>query len=72
MDIAEIRAGLGLTQAAFAQRLGVSPGHVGDLERGHRRLTVELAAKIEEVSDRRGIVDFVVSQKRADAMRGAA
>lgn len=72
MDIAEIRKSLGLTQAVFADRLGISPGHIGDLERGHRKLTIELAAKIEEISKRTGIVDAVVSQRRDAAVQDAA
>lgn len=72
MDIAEIRSSLGLTQAAFAARLGVSPGHVGDLERGHRKLTIKLAIRLEEISERPGIVDAVVSQRRDAATQDAA
>lgn len=72
MDLAEIRTSLNLTQAALAARLGISPGHVGDLERGHRKLTIKLAAKLEEISQRPGIVDAVVSQKRDDAAQDAA
>lgn len=67
MDVASIRKDLNLTQAQFAQALGVSPGHVGDLERGHRRLSIKLAAKLEDLTHRRDIVSAVVAQKKGDA-----
>lgn len=72
MDIAEIRTSLGLTQAAFAERLGVSPGHVGDLERRHRRVTIKIAAKLEEISGRSGLVDAVVAEQRNTPSQSAA
>lgn len=63
MDVAQIRSGLGMTQAELAVALGVSPGHVGDIERRHRKLTIKLAAKLESLSGVGGIVDEVVAEK---------
>jgi transcriptional regulator with XRE-family HTH domain len=60
------RTALGLTQAAFAEKLGVSPGHIGDLERGHRTLSLKLAVKLQELvdpnSEDRPIVAAVVAE----------
>lgn len=67
MQIADIRSDLGLSQAMLAEKLGVSPGHIGDIERGHRKLTIELAAKLEALSGKSGIVAFVVAEKTGSA-----
>lgn len=66
MELVAIRTELGLTQAAMAEKLGVSPGYIGDLERDHRKLSIGLAAKLEALSGRKGIVDAVVARKTAD------
>ena len=42
----EILDGLGLTQAAFAQVIGVSPMRVLHLLKGQRRVTAELALRL--------------------------
>ncbi len=63
MDVTSLRKSLGLTQAEFAVRMGVSPGHVGDLERGHRRLSIPLAARLEELTGQQGLVAAVVAEK---------
>lgn len=67
MDIAKIRDDVGLTQAQLAEQLGISPGHMGDIERGHRRLTIKLAAKMERVTKRKGIVKSVVDEQSSTA-----
>lgn len=67
MDIASIRKGMDLTQAEFASRLGISHKYVGHLETGLRKPSLKLAAKIEAVSGRRGLVQQVVADKTADA-----
>lgn len=63
MDVAAYRKSLNLTQAKFAEQLGVSPGHVGDLERGHRRLTIRLASKLEDLTKQSGIIAAVVAEQ---------
>lgn len=67
MDVTALRKGLNLTQEQFAAALGVSPGHVGDLERGRRKLSIPLAAKLEKLADRPGIVAAVVAEKTGAA-----
>lgn len=66
MDITALRKGLGLTQVEFAGALGVSPGHVGDLERGRRNLSLPLAAKLETLTGK-SLVDELVAQKTGRA-----
>lgn len=63
MDIVSIRASLGLTQAQFAEALEVSPGHIGDLERGHRKLSLKVAARLERLAKLDGLVDEVLARK---------
>lgn len=67
MDLAAVRARHGWTQADLAGKLKCSPGHVGDIERGHRRLTVELAARLEQATGETGYVAVVAAEiaKRA-------
>lgn len=67
MDIASIRKGLKLTQAEFAQALGVSYRYIGHIERGRRHPSLKLAAKIETLSGETGLVDARVAEKTADA-----
>lgn len=67
MDIPAIRADLKLTQAQLAQQLAISPGHMGDIERGHRKLTIKLAARLEEISQRDDIVSAVVAERTGEA-----
>lgn len=61
--ISTLRKGKGLTQAQLADALEISPGHIGDLERGHRKPTVEMAAKMEAAMKVPGIVSAVVADK---------
>lgn len=49
--IRRLRTGLGLTQVAMAERLGISPSYLNLLERGLRPLTVQLILKMAEVFD---------------------
>jgi transcriptional regulator with XRE-family HTH domain len=65
MDVASALADLGISVAELARRVGVSDGHLWDLKSGRRRLTVELAAKIEAATGRRGLVDAVVRDRIA-------
>ena len=65
MDIASIRKGLNLTQAEFATALGVSHGYVGHIETGVRKPSLRLAARIEALSGKTGVVAAVVAEKTA-------
>jgi transcriptional regulator with XRE-family HTH domain len=67
MDIASIRTGLGLTQAEFAQRIGVSHAYVGHLEQGVRKPSLKLAAKIEQEFGAYGLVAARVAEKTGQA-----
>lgn len=67
MDIASIRKGLDLTQAQFAERIGVSHAYVGHLEQGKREPSLKLAAKIERLAGVTGLVDAVVAKKTGAA-----
>lgn len=49
--IRRVRSGLGLTQTAMAQRLGISPSYLNLIERNQRPLTVQLILKMAEVFD---------------------
>lgn len=67
MDIASIRKALGLTQAEFAERLGVSVGYVGHLETGVRKPSLKLAAQIERLGGVSGLVEARVAEKTGAA-----
>jgi len=67
MELVTIRTELGLTQEVLAEKLGVSPGHIGDLERGRRSMTLELAGKLEALAGKPGIVAAFVAEKLGDA-----
>lgn len=69
--ITAIRKGKGLTQAQFAAALEISPGHVGDIERGARKPSIKLAVRMEEILQVPGIVAAVVAEKTGDAERAA-
>lgn len=50
--VAELRKGAGMTQEELAQKAGVSNGMIGQIERGTKTVSVQLAkslAKIFEV-----------------------
>lgn len=57
--------GLAIPPAEMARRLEVSDGHVWDLKKGRRPLTIKMAAKLEKVLDRDDIVARVVEQQTA-------
>lgn len=65
MDFEAIRRDLGLTPSEMARKLGVSTGHIADLQSGRRRLSLKLAAKLE--AERPGIVAAVVAEKTGQA-----
>jgi transcriptional regulator with XRE-family HTH domain len=67
MDIVALRTDLKLTQTEFAHQLGVSPGYIGDLERGRREVSLTLAAKIEQTFKLPGVVAAVVAEKTGQA-----
>lgn len=67
MDLTAIRKELGLTQAQFAALLGISNGYIGDIERDRRKVSLKLAAKLEEVTGRQGYVARVVAEKTGEA-----
>lgn len=67
MDIASIRKGMKLSQAEFAEALGVSPGYVGHIETGVRKPSLKLAARIEELAGVQGVVAAVVAEKTGRA-----
>jgi transcriptional regulator with XRE-family HTH domain len=65
MDIADLRAELGLSQQAFADEIGLaSKGHVSQLERGEIRCSVAVALKIEALSGGRIQADFLNADVR--------
>lgn len=45
------RKKLGLTQAQAAEKLGISTGYYGSVERGNKRMSVQLILKIYEKMD---------------------
>lgn len=67
MELVTIRTELGLTQAAFAEKLGVSPGYIGDLERGHRALSLEIASRLDTLTGKTAFVAAVVAAKTGRA-----
>lgn len=67
MDIASIRKGLNLSQAEFAAELGISHKYVSHLERGVRKPSLNLAARIERLGGVRGLVEARVAEKTGEA-----
>lgn len=57
-----IRRAQGLTQAGFAAALGVSPGYIGDVERGHRAVSLNLAVKMEAVTKLPIVSEYVATK----------
>jgi len=47
--VRRIRNGLGLTQSAMAEELGISPSYLNLIERNQRPLTVQLLLKLSSV-----------------------
>jgi transcriptional regulator with XRE-family HTH domain len=51
MQILELRKNLGLSQEAFAARVGLrSKGHLSQIERGETTCSIDVALAIEEMS----------------------
>lgn len=48
MALRGLRTREGLTQKAFAERLGIRQHHVAEMEKGKRNITVEMAKRIGE------------------------
>jgi transcriptional regulator with XRE-family HTH domain len=63
MDILAIRIGLGLRPSELARRLGISPGHMADLESGRRQLSLPLAAKLQLETGDPKLVDRWVAER---------
>jgi transcriptional regulator with XRE-family HTH domain len=47
-----IREGEGISQASFAKKLGVSPSHLCDIEKGRKVVSPERAAKFAKILKR--------------------
>lgn len=67
MDIASIREGLGYTQAAFAEKLGTTAAYIAHIEKGRRKPSLRLAAKIEKAFGVYGLVAARVAEKTQEA-----
>jgi plasmid maintenance system antidote protein VapI len=65
MDFNEIVSPLKLTPAELSRRLEVSDGHVHDLMSGRRKLSIKMAARLEKLAKRKGIVAAVAAAKAA-------
>lgn len=63
MDFKSLSDELGLSPGEMARELGVSTGHVADLRKGRRKLSLKLAAKLE--SKRPGLIADVLARKMA-------
>ena len=50
--IESLREGEGMSQAAFARKLGVSPSHLCDIEKGRKVVSPERAARFAKVLGR--------------------
>lgn len=60
MDVSALLDEVAKSPTEAARRLGVSDGHIHDLRNRRRELSPAVAAKLEELLDRRGIVAEVV------------
>lgn len=63
MDFKQIVAPLNLSNAELSRRLGVSDGHIADLKKGRRKLSIPLAARLEVLAEREDIVAAVAAEK---------
>ena len=63
--LAEIRQGLGLTQTAFAKRLGVSLSYLNQMERNNRPVSRDV---IHRLSEREGVDVAVFSMDETDRL----
>lgn len=65
MNYDALRSELGLkTLSDLADKLGISPSHLSMLKSGEREMSIGLAAKIEHLTGRDGLVEAVVDRKR--------
>lgn len=71
MDIAKLIDEIAPTPAEAARKLGISDGHIHDLRKKRRRLTLRMAAKIEAVTGRRDVVQEVAADEAARARADA-
>lgn len=60
--IIALRESLGLTQAEFARVLGVSPGYIGDVERCHRAVSLNLAVKLEAATKLPIVAEYIAAK----------
>lgn len=58
----KIRKDLGFTQATLADALNVSPGYIGDIERGHRGLSLKLAMRLETVTKHPFVSEYMATK----------
>lgn len=65
--VTALRKDAGLTQALWAERLGVSPSYIGDLERGHRRVSLKLAERLEKATGLPIVDEFLAARKNEAA-----
>jgi transcriptional regulator with XRE-family HTH domain len=57
-----IRKGQGLTQAELAEKIGVSPGYIGDIERGYRHVSLNLAMKLEAATEIPVVAEYLAAK----------
>ena len=67
MTVKELRESRKLTQARFAELIGISPGAVGHLENGRMKVSAKIADKIWEVFG----VDVSAGEEKAPEKRKA-
>jgi len=68
-QVAELRAARGWTQEQFADRLGVTPGYLGRLERGSQSFTVHRLAWLARALHVR-VVDLFAPPRSRDVRIG--
>lgn len=67
MDIEALLRKVASTSVDQARALGVSDGHIADLKSGRRKLSLPLAARIEDLTQEGGLVSAIVSEKTRPA-----
>jgi plasmid maintenance system antidote protein VapI len=63
MDFNQIISGLDLTSADLSRALKVSDGHIADLKSGRRKVSLTMAARLEDLTKRRDLVARVAAEK---------
>lgn len=73
MDFNPIFDSLKLTPTQLSRRLGCSDGHIHDLLKGRRKLTINLALRLENEFGKAGIVEKVLAEqvRKASGRRAA-